>query len=136
MELRLPLLLLCEIRTPCVMGQSGLLWPGLLLENPKGGGGGAKIGFQKKKKLGGGGDAFSNFKKVKKEGLGSRLLLAAPNSNLTSELRTKWAGPVLNQQDWAKMGGATLKVGGAKKIARAIMHGKGVVREGSEHSCQ
>ena len=34
------------------------------------------------------------------------------------------------------MGGATLKVGGAKKIARALMHGKGVVREDSEHSCQ
>ena len=30
---------------------------------------------------------------------GERTLFAAPNSNLTSELRTKWAGPVLNQQD-------------------------------------
>ena len=30
---------------------------------------------------------------------GKRTLLAVPNSNLTSELRTKWAGPVLNQQD-------------------------------------
>ena len=29
------------------------------------------------------------------------------NSNLTSKLRTKWAGPVLNL---AKMGGATIKV--------------------------
>ena len=37
--------------------------------------------------------------------------MAAPNSNLTSELRTKWAGPVLNQQDWAKNGWGHLKSG-------------------------
>ena len=36
--------------------------------------------------------------------VGGATLLAAPNSNLTSELRTKWAGPVLNQQDLAKNG--------------------------------
>ena len=43
--------------------------------------------------------------------LALQTILAAPNSNLTSELRTKWAGPVLNQQDWAKNGWGHLKTG-------------------------
>ena len=42
---------------------------------------------------------------------GERTLLTAPNSSFTSELRTKWAGPVLNQQDWAKNGWGHLKSG-------------------------
>ena len=55
---------------------------------------------------------------------------AAPNSNLTSELRTKWAGPVLNQQDLAKNGWGHLKSGWGEvdSACAHAWHRTGVVR--------
>ena len=58
---------------------------------------------------------FSRFARLNPQMRLSRVcqttLLAAPNSNLTSELGTKWAGAVLNQQDLAKNGWGHLKSG-------------------------